>query len=113
MKILWKIIAVAVAVMVTAYILPGIVVESFWAAVVTAIVLSLMNILLKPLLVILTLPVTILTLGLFLLVINALMLLLVGAIVPGFGVDTFWWALIGSVIISLISSLLNPKRGDD
>ncbi len=113
MKILWKIIAVAVAVMVTAYILPGIVVESFWAAVVTAVVLSLVNILLKPLLVILTLPATIMTLGLFLLVINALMLLLVGAIVPGFGVDTFWWALIGSVIISLISSLLNPKRRDD
>jgi putative membrane protein len=109
MKVLGKILAIAIAVMVTSYILPGIIVENVMAAFVAAVVLALVNTFLKPLLIILTLPATIMTLGLFLLVINAILLMLVGSLVSGFIVTSFWWALFGSLIISFISSILTPK----
>jgi putative membrane protein len=86
-----------------AYILPGVHVLSFWTALVVALVLGVLNILIKPLLIILTLPVTIITFGLFLLVINALIVLLTSHIVPGFRVDSFWWAFLFSILVSLIN----------
>ena len=92
----------AVALLVVAYILPGIVVASFWSA----MVLGLINMLVKPLFVLLTLPITIVTVGLFLFVINALMFWLAGSILSGFRVTGFWWAVGGALFYSLISGFL-------
>ncbi|MCX6235301.1 MAG: phage holin family protein [Bacteroidetes bacterium] len=105
MRFLIRLIVMTLAVIITSYILPGINLEDFWTALIVAIVLGLLNAFLRPLLIILTIPVTILTFGLFLLVINALLILLASRLVPGFQVDGFWWALAFSVIVTLISSL--------
>ena len=96
----------AVALLVVAYILPGIVVASFWSAMWAALVLGLINMLVKPLFVLLTLPITIVTVGLFLFVINALMFWLAGSILKGFQVNGFWWAVGGALFYSLISGFL-------
>lgn len=96
----------AVALLVVAYILPGIVVASFWSAMWAALVLGLINMLVKPLFVLLTLPITIVTVGLFLFVINALMFWLAGSILKGFQVTGFWWAVGGALLYSLISGFL-------
>jgi len=106
MNIFFRLLIQAVAILIASYILSGIEIESFWTALVIAIILGIVNILLKPILVILTLPITIFTFGLFIFVINAFLVILVGAIVPGFEVDGFWWALIFSLIVSLVSSFL-------
>ena len=106
MQILINLLVSTIAVIASAYILPGVHVESFFTAVVVAIVLGVINAFIKPVLVILTLPVTVVTLGLFLLIINALIILLVSAVVPGFKVDGFWWALIYSIVLSLVSTVL-------
>lgn len=100
------------AVLVTAYLLPGVHVEPFGYAFLVAIVLSVVNVLVKPILVIFTIPITVLTLGLFLLVINALMIMLVDALIPGFRVDGFWWALAFSLILSLINGLFGGLVSD-
>lgn len=97
----------AVAVLIAAYILPGVAVESFWAALLVAVILSLFNAVLRPILVILTIPVTVLTLGLFLLVINAVIVLLVDALVGDFYVSGFWWALIFSLVISILGAIFD------
>jgi len=96
----------AVALLVVAYILPGIAVASFWSAMWAALVLGLINMLVKPLLVLLSLPITIVTVGLFLFVIKALMFWLAGSLFKGFRVDGFWWAVGGALLYSLISSFL-------
>ena len=96
----------AVALLVVAYILPGIAVASFWSAMWAALVLGLINMLVKPLFVLLTLPITIVTVGLFLFVINALMFWLAGSLFKGFRVNGFWWAVGGALLYSLISSFL-------
>jgi putative membrane protein len=96
----------AVALLVVAYILPGIAVASFWSAMWAALVLGLINMLVKPLFVLLTLPITIVTVGLFLFVINALMFWLAGSLFKGFQVNGFWWAVGGALFYSLISSFL-------
>lgn len=96
----------AVALLVVAYILPGIAVASFWSAMWAALVLGLINMLVNPLFVLLTLPITIVTVGLFLFVINALMFWLAGSLFKGFRVDGFWWAVGGALLYSLISSFL-------
>lgn len=102
-----KIFVSTLAVLVAAYILPGVTVDNFFAALVAALVLALVNFFVRPLLVILTLPITIFSLGLFLLVINALLVLFVAAVVPGFAVGGFWWALLFSFLVSLVSTFLN------
>lgn len=96
----------AVGLLVVAYILPGIVVASFWSAMWAALVLGLINMLVKPLFVLLTLPITIVTVGLFLFVINALLFWLAGSILKGFQVNGFWWAVGGALLYSLISGFL-------
>ena len=101
-----KLVITAVAILVAGYLLPGIHVSSFWTALLVALVLGFLNIFLKPLMVILTIPFTILTFGFFLLVINALIIMIAGSWVRGFAVDGFWWAFIFSIFLSLISSLL-------
>ena len=88
------------------YILSGIHIDKFTTALILALVLAVLNAIVKPILVILTLPITILTLGLFLLVINALIIILGSRIVPGFTVDGFWWALLFSILLSVVSSIL-------
>lgn len=103
MKLLLHWFFAALAVFVAAYILPGIIVKSFFVALVVAVVLGLLNIFIKPLLVILTLPLEILTFGLFTFVINALLVMLTALIVPGFMVKNFWWALLFSLIISVVT----------
>lgn len=109
MQFLVRFILYAVAVLITGYILPGVVMESFLVALVVAGVLSLLNAVVKPLLVILTIPVTLLTFGLFLLVINALIIMLAGWIVPNFEVDGFWWALIFSIVLSFFTFLFSAN----
>ncbi len=96
-----------VAVLLTAYLLPGVHVEHYGYALLVAALLSIANVLVKPILVVLTIPITILTLGLFLLVINAAIILLVDYFVPGFNVDGFWWALGFSLILSIFNSLFS------
>jgi putative membrane protein len=95
----------ALALLAVAYLYPGVHVDGFFAAAVAALVLGLVNAVLRPILVILTLPVTIITLGLFLFVINALLFWLVAAVVKGFTVDGFVAALIGSLLYSLLTLL--------
>ena len=106
MKFILRLLLSALAVVLLANILPGVHVETYGIAILVALVLSLLNLLVKPLLVILTLPVTILTLGLFLLVINALLILLASSLVSGFAVDGFWWALLFSLLLSVLQSIL-------
>ena len=96
----------SVAILITAYLLKGVKVDGFLSAVLAALVLGFVNSFIRPVLVFLTLPVTILTLGFFVLVINALMVMLVGALLPGFSVKSFWWALVFSIILSLVNSFL-------
>lgn len=95
-----------VAVLITAYLLPGVRVTGFFAALVTALILGLINAFIRPLLILLTLPLNILTLGLFILVINALLIMLAAAIVPGFSVQGFWWALLFGVVLAVIGTVL-------
>ncbi len=96
-----------VAVLLTAYLLPGVHVEHYGYALLVAAVLSVANVIVKPILVVFTIPITILTLGLFLLVINAVIILLVDYLTPGFNVDGFWWALAFSLILSILNSLFS------
>ncbi|MGB6008511.1 phage holin family protein [Castellaniella sp.] len=96
----------AVALLVVAYLLPGITVASFGSALIAALVLGLLNAVVKPLLILLTLPLTVVTLGLFLLVLNALVFWWAGSILKGFQVDGFWWAVIGAIVYSLVSGVL-------
>ena len=93
------------------YLLPGVHIDSFVTALILALVLAVLNMLLKPIMVILTLPITIITLGLFLLVINAAIILLASKLVDGFKVDGFWWALLFSILLSVATSIL--QSGDN
>ncbi len=104
--IIIQILILAIAVILTSYILPGIYVKSFWSALLIAIVLALLNAFVRPIMVYLSIPFTLWTFGLFLFVINALIIMLAGAIVKGFEVKGFWWALIFSIILSVIMYLL-------
>jgi putative membrane protein len=107
MKFLVQLIVSAIAVIVTSLVLPGVQIDNPVTAIIVAAVLAFLNAILKPLLVVLTIPISILTLGLFLLVINALIILLAAKIVPGFTVSGFWAALFFSIILTLITSLFN------
>lgn len=97
----------AVALLAVAYLLPGIVVASFGSALIAALVLGLLNMLVKPVLVLLTLPITVITLGLFLIVLNALLFWFAGSVLRGFQVNGFWWAVAGAILYSVISGLLS------
>jgi putative membrane protein len=112
MNLLIRILVTSGLVLLIAHFMPGVHVAGFTTALIVAIVLGLLNIFIKPILVILTLPVTILTLGLFLLVINALIILLCTNIVGGFHVDSFWTALIFSIVLSLLQSIMNGILGE-
>lgn len=111
MNLLIRIIISSLAVFLAAYLLPGVTVDSYITAIWVAIVLALLNGFLKPLLVIFTIPVTVVTLGLFLLVINAAIILLADNFVDGFYVSGFWWALLFSLVLSIITSLMESLGG--
>jgi putative membrane protein len=104
--LLVNLIVSTLAVFISAYILPGVKVDGLLTAFIVAIILGAVNMFIKPVLVLLTLPLNILTLGLFTFVINALLILLVSNVVPGFRVDGFLWALIFSLVLSIVSSFL-------
>jgi len=99
-----------VSVYFTSWLLPGIEVNDFWTAIWVALLLGLLNTILKPVLQLISLPLIVFTLGLFLLAINAIILMFVGELVDGFKVDGFWSAVLGSIVISLVSYLIDPPR---
>jgi putative membrane protein len=108
MHFLFRLLIHVAAILIIAYLLPGLIgVEGLFPALVAAFLLGIVNTLVRPILVILTFPITLLTLGLFLFVINGLMLWLVAALVKGFYVNGFWGAVVGSVLISLVSWILS------
>ena len=106
---LLKILVCAVNVFVLAYILPGVEVKDMLTALIVAVVLSALDFLIKPLLILLTLPATILTLGLFLFVINACIILLGAHFVDAFNVESFWHAMLFSVLLSFFNGLVNGR----
>ena len=108
MFFIFRLLIHMVAILIISYLLPGVIgVEGVWAALVAAFLLGIVNAVLRPILIFFTLPITVLTFGLFLLVINGLMLLLVSSIVRGFHVNGFWGAVLGSILISLVSWVLS------
>jgi len=100
----WLLAAVSLAI--TAKLVPGLLIASWSAAAIAVVIMGLVNAIVKPILVLLTLPITILSLGLFLLVVNAITLSLVGYLTPGFTVGGFWPAFFGAIILSVVSGLL-------
>ena len=105
--ILIRWLVLTIGVMLTAYLIEGITVSGFFAAFFAAALLGVLNAFFRPILLILTLPLTILTLGLFTFVINAILLMMVSGVIPGFEVHGFWSAVLGALLISLVSWLLN------
>lgn len=107
MKFLIQLLVSTVAIVVTAYLLPGVKVDGILTALVVAAVLAFLNSVIKPLMILFTIPVTIFTFGLFLLVINAVIILITDRLVDGFETRSFWWALLFSIILSLVTSIFN------
>lgn len=107
MSLFLRWILFAAAILLTAWIIPGISVDGIKAALIVSIVLGIINALIRPLFLLISLPINILTLGLFTFVINALMLILTGYITPGFTVDGFWSAFFGSIILVILGSGIN------
>ena len=103
---LTRLMLLSIAVMVGAWLLPGVDVTSFWAVFLTAVVISILNNIIRPILIVITLPVTAITLGLFLFVINAIIILMASELVKGFHVDSFGSALLFSLILMGVNYLL-------
>lgn len=103
----------AVSLLIVSYIVPGIEVQGFFYALIAAVFLGVLNAIVRPVLIILTLPLTILTLGLFLFVVNGIMLMLVSLVIKGFHVNGFWPAVLGALLLSVINwfsnSYINSK----
>ena len=106
MKILLNWLIFAIAILVSAYLLPGVHVDGLLTALVVAVVLGAFNGFLRPVLVLFTLPLTVITMGLFLFVLNTLLIMLTAVIVPGFALDGFWWALIFGIILTFVNAVL-------
>ena len=100
----------ALALLALAYLLPGIVVSGFYAALIAALVLGIINAILRPILIVLTLPITLITLGLFTFVINGFLFWFAGTIVKGFEVQGFWTALLGALIMACVNALIPSKK---
>jgi putative membrane protein len=113
MNFIVRILISTLAVLISSYFLPGVQVDSITTAVIVAVVLAFLNSALKPIMVILSLPITIYTLGLFLLVINTLIILLTARIVGGFHVAGFWSAMWFSIVLSIVNSILERIRKRD
>lgn len=113
MNLIVRLIISTLAVLVASYLLPGVDVDSFISAVIVAVVLGCLNILVKPILILFSLPAVIFTFGLFIIVINTLIILLADTLIDGFHVNGFWWALLFSVVMWLVSSILNMIKERD
>lgn len=113
MKLIIKLLLTALAVVILAKILPGVAVEGYGSAIVVAIVIALLRLLVRPILVLLTLPITVITFGLFLLIINAIIILMADYFVDGFNVASIWWALLFSLLLSLFQSILFSLLKED
>lgn len=100
-------IALAISILIVSLIVPGVSISGIWAALWVALFLSVVNIILKPFLILITLPINILTLGLFTFVINALLVLLISTIIKGFAVSGLWPAILFSIFLSVVSYILN------
>lgn len=109
LRILWN----ALGLLLIAKFIPGIIVSDFYTALIAAVILGILNAVVKPVLILLTLPITLLTLGLFALVINAALFIFAASFIEGFSVANFWYALFGSVLMSIVSAfgshLINGK----
>ena len=113
MKILMKLLFTALALLLAAYLVPGISVASFYTALIVAVLLAVVNLIFKPILVLLTLPINILTLGLFTFAINALLFWFLSTVVKGFYVEGFMAAFIGALIVSVVSYVGSKILSDD
>ncbi|MCR6719241.1 MAG: phage holin family protein [Chitinophagaceae bacterium] len=106
MRLIIRLLVIAAIAYILSQVMPGIQIRSYGSAIWFAIVLGILNVLLRPLLIILTLPLTIFTLGLFLLVINTLMVMLAGEWISGFKIDNFGWGFLFSLLLTIITSTL-------
>lgn len=106
MKFIVKLLLSAIAVVVLAKILSGVSVDNYTTAILVALILAFLRAVVRPILIFLTLPITVVTFGLFLLVINAFIVLIADYLIPGFGVASIWWALLFSVLLTLFETLL-------
>jgi len=113
MKFILRMLLSALAVVILSKILPGVGVDSYVTAIIVAVVLSLLNFIVKPLLIVLTLPITIITLGIFLLFINGIIILLADYFIAGFSVTNIWWALLFSLLLSFLQSILFSLLKED
>ncbi|HNQ85195.1 MAG TPA: phage holin family protein [Deltaproteobacteria bacterium] len=106
MGILVKWLLMTVAIIITAYVLPGVSIQGFGTALLAALVLGLINAVLRPILLVLTIPLTVITLGLFIFILNGLLVLLASVLVSGFSVVNIWWAILFSLVFSVVSFIL-------
>ena len=107
MKYLVSLLLNSVAVVVASYLIPNVTIDSYQTALLVALFIGLLNVFVKPVLKILTLPINVLTLGLFSLVVNGVLVLLVSNFLPGFNVEGLIWAIIFSIVLSIVSSVLS------
>src|SRR5204862_5681845 len=107
MRFLARLVLNGVAIVIAAWLLPGLHIAGPFAALVAGVILGFVNAIVRPLLFFLTLPLTLMTLGLFIFVLNAICFGLTAWLVPGFSVDGFWWALLGALLVSIVSWILN------
>jgi len=115
MTVLINWIVSAIAILITAYLLPGVMVDGFGSALIVALVLGILNALVRPIFLALTLPINLLTLGFFTFIVNALLVMAAAAFVPGFSLSSFWLAVIFGIVLALITYILNwivPDRLD-
>ena len=114
MNFIVRLIISTLAVLITSYLLPGVHLDSFSTAIIVAVVLGFLNATVKPILIFFSLPAVVFTLGLFLLVINTLIILLADDLIQGFSIDGFWRALLFSIVLSVVTSILDAiKRRDE
>lgn len=113
MNFIVRLIISTLAVLITSYILPGVYLDSFLTAVILAVVLGCLNVVVKPLLILFSLPMVLFTFGLFLIVINTFIILLADNLIDGFKVDGFWHAFFFSVVLSIVTSILNAIKARD
>ncbi len=109
--LLLKWLIMAVSIVISAYLIPGVKVSGFFTALWVALFLGIVNILIKPILILITLPINIITLGLFTFVINAFLILLGSSVIKGFDVGGFWVAVLFSIVLSLINYVLGSLLG--
>lgn len=113
MKFIMRIIVTSIVAFGLSYLLSGVRIDTFWTAIILAVVLAILNAIVKPILIFLTFPITLVTFGLFLFVINAGIILLAAKVVAGFAVDGFWWALLFGLLLSIVTSVLYKEEKEE